>query len=74
MEFKDFLMKEYKIGEKSARDYVDRYKGIVEKGIYNGESVITPSMRMHIEKEYPNSINHNRLALERYIEFNQKNR
>ena len=54
MEFQDFLIKEYKIGEKSARDYVGRFNGIVERGIYNGEGVITPSMRKQIEKEFPN--------------------
>lgn len=73
MEFKDFLMKEYKIGKKSARDYVGRFNGIVERGIYNGESVVTPNMSKHIEKEFPNSANHYRLTLERYIEFIQKN-
>lgn len=73
MEYNDFLMKKYKIGVKSARDYVGRFNGIVEKGIYNGESVITQGMRIHIEKEFPNSKNHYRLTLERYIEFNKKN-
>jgi hypothetical protein len=73
VEFKDFLMNEYKIGEKSARDYVGRFNGIVEKGIYNGESIITPSTRLHIEKEFPNSKNHYLLALERFIEFKKKN-
>ncbi|WP_169891096.1 hypothetical protein [Litchfieldia alkalitelluris] len=58
-------MKEYKISEKSARDYVGRFNGIIEKGIYKGENLTTTSMRKNIEKEYPNSISHYLLALER---------
>ena len=73
MEFKDFLMKEYQLGEKSAKDYVGRFNGIKVRGIYNGEKVVTPSMRKEIEEEFPNSINHYILALERYIEFIQHN-
>ena len=37
MEFKDFLMKEYKLGEKSARDYVGRFSAIVEKEFTKGK-------------------------------------
>lgn len=72
MEFKDFLVKEYQLGEKSARDYVGRLNGLVERGIYKGERKITPSLKMAIEREFPNSKNHYRLALERYIEFRNK--
>ncbi|MGF3106083.1 hypothetical protein [Rossellomorea sp. DUT-2] len=69
MEFKKFLMNEYKLGEKSARDYVGRFNGLVNKGIYNGESVVTPSIETAIEKEYKGSKGHYMLALKRYIEF-----
>lgn len=72
MEFKDFLMKEYRIGEKSARDYVGRFNGIVARGIYKGENEITPSIKVVIEREFPNSKVHYLLTLERYIEFQQK--
>lgn len=72
MEFKDFLMKKYRIGEKSARDYVGRFNGIVARGIYKGENEITPSMKVTVEREFPNSKMHYLLTLERYIEFQQK--
>lgn len=54
MEFKDFLMKEYQIGEKSAQDYVGRFNGIRARGIYNGENEFISSMKVAIENEYPN--------------------
>ncbi|SFE90669.1 hypothetical protein SAMN05428981_11011 [Bacillus sp. OV194] len=72
MEFKDFLIKEYRIGEKSARDYVGRFNGIVARGIYKGENEITPCMKVAIEREFPNSKGHYLLTLERFIEFQQK--
>lgn len=73
MEFKEFLMLEYKIGEKSARDYVTRFNGIVDRGIYKGEFQVTPSMEEAIEKEFEKSKGHYILALKRYIEFKEKN-
>ncbi|WP_332632552.1 hypothetical protein [Halalkalibacter flavus] len=73
MEFKDFLMQEYKLGEKSARDYVTRFNGIVDRGIYKGESKVTPSMEAAIEKEFEKSRGHYILTLKRYIEFREKN-
>ncbi|GGA40690.1 hypothetical protein [Psychrobacillus lasiicapitis] len=73
MDFKDFLMKEYKLGKKSADDYASRFNGILERGIYKGESQITPSMEATIEKEFEKSSGHYILALRRHIEFQQKN-
>lgn len=72
MSFKDFLMQEYGISESSAKDYVGRFNGIVNKGLYKGESMITPILKAAIEKEFPNSKNHYILALERYIDFQKK--
>ncbi|WP_306010431.1 hypothetical protein [Bacillus sp. MMSF_3328] len=69
MEFKEFLIHKYNIGDKSAKDYVGRFNGIVNKGIYRGEKEITPALIKAVEKEFPNSKNHYRLALERYIEY-----
>lgn len=75
MKFKDFLMQEYGISENSAKDYVGRFNGIVNKGLYKGlykgESMITPILKA-AEKEFPNSKNHYILALERYIDFQKK--
>jgi hypothetical protein len=74
MEFKDFLMKEYKLGEKSARDYVTRFNGIVERGIYKGESQVSLSMETAIQRELEKkSRGHYLLALKRYLEFKEKN-
>lgn len=42
--FKEYLLKEYKMGETSANQYVDRLKGIIKRGLYNGESTLTPSL------------------------------
>jgi len=72
MNFKEFLKQEYHISEISATDYVGRFNGIVNSGIYNGENKITPSLREAVEKEFPNSINHYILTLKRYIEFQKK--
>ncbi len=72
MEFREFLMREYLLGKKSAEDYVSRFNGIVERGIYDGESEFTPSMRAIIEAEFPNSKNHYLLTLKRYIEFKKR--
>lgn len=72
MDFKDFLMKEYKLGEKSARDYVSRLNGIVERGIYKGESHMTPGIQAAIEKAFEKSRGHYLLALKRYIAFQEK--
>ncbi|MBN3547977.1 hypothetical protein [Fictibacillus barbaricus] len=69
MEFKDFLIKEYRISEKSARDYVGRLNGIIARGIYQGEKGITPSMNAAIKREFPNSKGHYLLTLERFIDF-----
>lgn len=73
MDFKEFIMKEYNIGEESANQYVHRLNGIIEKGIYKGESSITPSMLAALEKEYkPNSLKNYKPTIERYIAFKQK--
>lgn len=72
MDFKSFLMEEYNLGEKSARDYEGRLNGIIASGIYNGEREVSPSLIKLIEEKFPNSFNHYRLTIERYIEF--KNR
>lgn len=72
MKFKDFLMQEYRISEKSAEDYVGRFNGIVNRGLYKGENEMTPTLKEAVEKEYPNSKNNYILALERYIDFQKK--
>lgn len=72
MDFEQFLMKEYQLGESSAKDYVGRLNGILDKGIYNGESSITTSIEAAIEAEYPHSKNHYKLALKRYLAYRDK--
>lgn len=72
MDFKEFLMREYLLGKKSAEDYVFRLNGILARGIYNGESKLTVNIKLGIEREFPNSKAHYLLTLERYIEFQQK--
>jgi hypothetical protein len=69
MKFEDFLMQEYGIKESSAKDYVGRFNGIVNKGLYKGEKDMTHALKEAVEKEFPNSENHYILALERYIKF-----
>ncbi|MFC7372599.1 hypothetical protein ACFQPF_13055 [Fictibacillus iocasae] len=72
MNFKDFLMKEYKIGEKSAEDYVGRLNGMEAKGIYRGEKTVSYSMKAAIEREYPKSKHHYLLTMDRYMRYKQK--
>lgn len=54
MEFKDYLMQEYNISESSAKDYVGRFNGIINRGLYNGEDKMTNTLKEAIEKEFPN--------------------
>jgi len=70
--YKEFLMEEYNLSEKSASDYVARLNGILDKGIYNGEQHISPYLEAAIEKEFEKSRGHYVLALKRYIYY--KNR
>ncbi|MFS0600874.1 hypothetical protein [Peribacillus frigoritolerans] len=72
MEFKEFLIQKYNLGDSSAKDYVGRFNGIDNKGIYKGENEMTQSLIVAVEKEFPNSKNHYLLALERYIEFQKE--
>lgn len=72
MDFKGFLMQEYKLSEKSARDYVTRFNGIVERRIYKGEAFITPSMEAAINKKFEKSRGHYILSLKRYTAFQRK--
>lgn len=75
MNFKDFLINEYQLSESSAQDYVGRFNGIVDTGIYKKEDdgdEMTSSLRNAIEKEFPNSKNHYILALERYFDYRKK--
>ena len=69
MNFEQFLMTEYQLGESSAKDYVGQLDGILKKGIYNGENIMTPSIEAAIEEEYPNSKKHYKLILNRYFAF-----
>ena len=57
-----------------AQDYVGHFNGILARGIYNGENEFTPSMRVAIEREIPNSKAHYILTLERYIKFKEMER
>ncbi|QGG53141.1 hypothetical protein [Lysinibacillus pakistanensis] len=72
MEFKDYLMQEYNISESSAKDYVGRFNGIINRGLYNGEDKMTNTLKEAIEKEFPNSKNHYFLTLERYIKYKKR--
>jgi hypothetical protein len=48
-EFKEYLLKEYNMRETSANQYVGRLKGIRNRGLYNGESTLTPSLLAALE-------------------------
>lgn len=67
--FKVFLIQTYRLSEKSAEDYIGRFKGIVKRGIYNGEQGTISNLKVMVEREYPKSLNNYILTLERYIEF-----
>ncbi|MDG5472414.1 hypothetical protein P6709_11725 [Jeotgalibacillus sp. ET6] len=68
MEFKDFLKENYHLGDKSVKDYISRWNRIVNDGLYNGETELTPSLRASMDRAYPED-SHYRLTLERYIDF-----
>ena len=73
MKFEDYLRKNYNLGDKSVKDYISRWNGILNKGLYNGETELTPSLIASVDRAYPED-SHYRLTLKRYIEFqnNQK--
>lgn len=71
--FKDFLIREYSLSEKSAKDYIGRFNGITNRQLYNGESQLTPALKTTIEKEFPKSTNHYFLTLKRYMAFQKDN-
>jgi hypothetical protein len=71
MEFEDYLRKNYHLGDKSVKDYISRWNGILNKGLYNGETELTPSLRATVDRDYPEA-SHYRLTLKRYIEFQNK--
>ena len=74
MEFEDFLRQKYHLGDKSVKDYVGRWNGIKNKGFYNGEIELTPTLIETVDREYPDD-SHYRLTLRRYIEFqNERNK
>lgn len=71
--FKEYLLKEYKMGETSANQYVGRLKGIINRGLYNGESTLTPSLLAALKREYSeNSMKNYKPTIERYIDLLKK--
>lgn len=73
MKFEDFLRQRYHLGEKSVKDYVGRWNSILNKGIYNGETKLTPSLIAAVDREYPDD-SHYCLTLKRYIEYLNENK
>jgi len=73
MEFEDYLRKKYHLGDKSVKDYIGRWNGILNKGLYTGETELTPSLIAAVDKEYPDD-SHYRLTLKRYIEFQNEHK
>ncbi|MBL3889149.1 hypothetical protein IRV22_15630 [Bacillus cereus] len=71
MEFKDFLRMNFHLGDKSVKDYITRWNGILNKGLYNGETELTPSLVASVDGDYPED-SHHHLTLKRYIEFQNK--
>ncbi|ALC86738.1 hypothetical protein AM499_13555 [Bacillus sp. FJAT-22090] len=65
------LRKNYHLGDKSVNDYISRWNGILNKGLYNGETELIPSLIATVDREYPED-SHYRLTLKRYIEFQNK--
>ncbi|MBO1912330.1 hypothetical protein [Sporosarcina sp. 6E9] len=71
--FKEYLLKEYKMGETSANQYVGRLKGIINRGLYNGECTLTPSLLAALKREYSeNSMKNYKPTIERYIKYLEK--
>lgn len=70
MDFGDFLRKNYRLGDKSVRDYISRWNSILNKGLYDGETELTPSLIASVEREYPED-SHYLLTLKRYMEFHK---
>lgn len=70
--FKEFLVTHYQLSEKSAKDYIFRLKGIINRGLYKLENEMTPNLKARIEKEFSNSKTHYILAVERYIECKKR--
>ncbi|WP_249594327.1 hypothetical protein [Peribacillus frigoritolerans] len=73
MEFEDYLRQKYHLGDKSVKDYAGRWNGILNKGLYNGETELTPSLIAAVDSEYPED-SHYRLTLKRYIEFQKEHK
>ena len=71
MNFEDYLRKNYNLGDKSVKDYISRWNGILNKGLYNGEIELTPSLIASVDRAYPED-SHYRLTLKGYIEFQIK--
>jgi hypothetical protein len=73
MEFENYLRQKYHLGDKSVKDYIGRWNGILNKGLYNGETELTPSLVATVDREYPED-SHYRLVLKRYIEFRNEHK
>ncbi|MFB5194265.1 hypothetical protein ACE198_04980 [Neobacillus sp. KR4-4] len=73
MKFIEFLIKEYHLGEESAKQYQHRLNGLIERGIYKGQTSFPRDLFANLEREYkPNSIKNYKLTIERYIAFKQR--
>ncbi|MDX8289114.1 hypothetical protein SLL00_04895 [Metabacillus indicus] len=68
MEFGDYLKQKYHLGDTSVKDYIGRWNSIVNKGLYRGETELTPTLIEAVDREYPKD-SHYRLTLKRYFEF-----
>ena len=69
MDFHVFLKEEYELSESTAKGYVGRLNGMIAKQIIPTDKEIKPSLEKAIEMNFPNSSNHYKLAMKRYIEF-----
>ncbi|WP_342433412.1 hypothetical protein [Neobacillus sp. FSL H8-0543] len=74
MKYEKFLRQVCKLGESSIKDYIGRGNGLINRGIYNGESTITATMLAEIERQYKkNSVKNYVVALRYMIESKKKN-
>lgn len=69
MDFLSFLKEEYQLSEGSAKDYIGRLNGLKNKQLIPEDKEMKPSLEKAIEMNFPNSSNHYKLAMKRYIDF-----
>lgn len=60
------------IGEKSAKQYNNRFENMVRYGIYKGETSITPQIVEKINQQYANAAGEYERTIKYYLEYKLK--